>query len=114
MRVLSNILLLSAVFLCGCGPDVELDSQDWNYQNGECTVRMILKNNSDLHTTRSVRIIVHRQRDIGRGAVVNRIIGEKIITIHLQPLETRSVTEQVVLPFPAKPSRVTITQFNPD
>lgn len=114
MRVLSISILLSTLFLFGCGRDVELSSQDWSYKNGECTVRMILKNNTDLRTTRGVRIIAHRQRNIGRGAIVNSIIGEKIITVDLHPLEIRRITEQVVLPFPAKPSMVTVTQFRLD
>ena len=82
-----------------------------NYENGKCEVTFTLKNNEYNERSRKVRIVAHRQSNIGKGAVVNDILGEKTFLVYLKPREKKEITETVDL-FPnLRPTIVIVRHF---
>ncbi len=81
-----------AVFLlCGCSKEVALENQAWTYDTGVCSVTFTLKNHGDSEVRRNVRIVAHKLKNIAEGAIVNDIIGEKIIVVKLRPYEEKEI-----------------------
>ena len=62
---------------------------------------MFSKNHGNDDTNRNVRIVAYKLKDIGEGAVVGDIIGEKILNVKLKPYEERGVT-QILTVFPKR------------
>ncbi len=93
-----------------CNNDVELTEQDWSYVNDICKVEFSLKNNDSIEAIRKIRIIAHRQKDIGKGAVVNKIKEKKTITLKLMPSEEKTYIETINLIPNSRPSMVVVSQ----
>ena len=107
------LLGLIALSLYACGKDIELISQNWSYEDGICKGDFILKNNMDNFSTRKVRTVAHRQRNIGKGAVVNDILGEKVLHLGLRPHEIVEKTEPIDLIPNLRPSMIIVNHFEP-
>ena len=112
MKVKLSLIILLAFVLYSCGIEVELDDKKWSYENKKLKISFILKNNGYSESLRKVKIIAHKQRDIGHGAIVNDIIGEKIITVHLQPREEIKITDEIDLLLNLRPTMVVFNHFD--
>ena len=104
-----TIIVLFAFTLVSCSKDIELKNQDWSCEKGTCKVDFSLKSNKDHETIQKVRIIAHSQKDSGKGAVVDNIIGEKTVYIELKATEQKNCTETINLSSYLKPSMVVIS-----
>ena len=102
-------IVLFAFFLASCSKDIELKNQNWSCEKGKCKVEFLIKNNKDQETIQKVRIIAHNQRDIGKGAIVDNIIGEKTFYVELKAREQKNCTETINLSSYLKSSMVVIS-----
>ena len=99
---------------CSCSREIKLSNEKWYYAKGVCEVTFTIRNNEDNEATRIVRILAHRLKDIGKVAVVNDIIGEKTVVVHLKPREKLEVRETISLMLNLRPSMVVVTHFAPE
>lgn len=88
------IIVYSLVFV-SCSNDIVLTNQAWSYEKEICTVEFSIKSNRDYNIIRRIRIIAHSQKDIGRGAVINNVIGEKIFYIEYSQGKKKDGLEQL-------------------
>jgi hypothetical protein len=93
--------------------DVKVSNVNWTYNDGSCFVSFKIKNNSHYDLSRNVRITAHFQRNIGKGAVVNDIVGEKIITFNLAPRADIEFKETLELNINRRPDIVSVSQWSP-
>ena len=105
------VAIVAAFLLLGCGKEVTLETQSWTYEKGQCKVTFKLKNHGSDDAKRNVMIVAHRLKDIGDGAVVDDITGEKIIAVKLSPYEEKELTATLGL-FPnRRPDMVVVTYY---
>jgi hypothetical protein len=108
---LGSAAIVTVFLLLGCGQEVTLESQRWTYEKGVCNVTFKLKNHGNDPIDRNVRIVAHKLKDIGEGAVVDDITGERIITVKLRPYEEKEQTEILPL-FPNRqPDMVVVNHY---
>lgn len=69
------IFSIVAIYFFQKDDDVKISNITWAYDNSTCFVSFKIINNSHNALLRNVRITAHWQRNIGKGAVVNDIIG---------------------------------------
>lgn len=107
-KLFITTIVLFTFALVSCSRDIELKNQDWSCEKGSCKVEFSLKNNKDARTIQKVRIIAHNQRDIGKGAIIDNIIGEKTVYIELKAREQKNCAETFYLSSYLNPSMVVI------
>jgi hypothetical protein len=90
---------------------VEIIKQAWRYDKGQCTVSFSVKNNTNSHVKRKVKITAYKQRNIGKGAIVSDVIGGKVVLIDLKPNEIVDLEETVKMLANIKPNMVAINLF---
>jgi hypothetical protein len=95
----------------GCSKEVTLESQRWTYEKGVCEVTLKLKNHGHDYVDRNVRIVAYKLKDIGEGAIVSDITGEKIVSVRLKPYEEKDLMETMKL-FPnRRPDMVVVSHY---
>jgi|GEM_PF-4999948 len=106
-----KIVAIAALFLLsGCSREVTLEGQSWSYEKGVCTVGFKLRNHTNKHMERNVLILAHKFKDLGEGAVVDNITGQKIINVKLNPYEEKELKEALAL-FPnSRPDVVVVKE----
>jgi hypothetical protein len=107
------IFLIVAIYFYQKDDDVKISNITWAYNSGNCFVSFKIMNNSHNGLLRNVRITAHWQRNIGKGAVVNDIIGEKIITLELAPRSDQEFKESIKLSINRRPDIVSVSQWIP-
>ncbi|MDQ1353791.1 MAG: hypothetical protein QG657_4098 [Acidobacteriota bacterium] len=108
-KILIVIIIIYLLVFVSCSNDIVLTNQAWSYEKEICTVEFSIKSNRDYNIIRRIRIIAHSQRHIGKGAIINDVIGEKTLCMELKPREEKKWTGTINL-FPnIRPSMVVIT-----
>lgn len=108
---LHPLLILTFVFLCSCSKDVKILDQNFTCENGLCVVKFKIENNIYEELDRKIYISLNRQRNIGKGAVVNDVLGEKSFIVHLKPNEKRVIEEPIKLIFNKMPSMLILNEY---
>lgn len=91
------IIVIYSIAFVSCSNDIVLTNQAWSYEKGICTVEFSIKSNRDYDVILWIRIIAHSREDIGRGAIINDVIGEKTLYMELKPREEKKWTGTINL-----------------
>gem|GEM_PF-4921276 len=105
------LLIFVSVFLWACGKDVAIYEKNFSCDNGECIVKFEIQNSKYEEIDRKIYISLTRQRNIGKGAVVNDMLGEKSSIVHLKPNEKKVIEEPVKLILNKIPSMLIINDY---
>lgn len=105
--------IIAFFLLVGCGKDVSLGNQIWSYEKGVCSVAFKLRNHTSQHMERNVLILVHKFKNVGDGAIVDNISGQKMINVKLNPYEEKQLTERLALFPKGRPDMVVVKEYRP-
>jgi len=86
-----------------------LESHKWVYEEGVCNVTFKLRNDGNRVVDLNVRIVAHKQKSIGKGAVVDDIIGEKVVSVRIGQHEEKELSETLALFQNIRPDRVVVS-----
>lgn len=92
--------------------DISISNVQWECSHGACNVSFNIANRSNNKSQRKIRIRAHSQRMIGKGAIVNEIVGEKNLTLSIAPFERRQIQEKLVLTGMGKVHLVAVNEWN--
>lgn len=104
-------VVLLAFTLLSCSNEIELENKKWSYENGNLNISFSLKNNGYSDISRNIHVTAYRQRKVGNGAIVNDVVGDKMITVYLPPNEERKITDTIELLLQQKPTMVVFNHF---
>ena len=106
-----TLLAIISILIFSCSEKIEIYDQEWSYENQHCKVAFKIRNNEDYEKSIKVKLTAHKQRNLGKGGMVNDIIGEKTIIVDLRASEEQSFEETIKLLINKRPSMVTVNHF---
>ena len=72
-----------------------------------------LRNHTSQHMERNVLILVHKFKNVGDGAIVDNISGQKMINVKLNPYEEKQLTERLAHSPKGRPEMVVVKEYRP-
>lgn len=108
----SGLLVFTASLLGACGGEaVSTQAERWECSSEACVVEFSLSNESNKRQWVSYRLRAHRVKPIpgGEGARRNEVVGEFAGEAELLGLESRKMSQSIVVS--AKPTQVVVTAW---
>ena len=88
------ILCIGIYFIAKDRQDILVSDKVWDCEDFECRVKFTIKNKTSNQFLCSISLRAHRQHiDRNSDAILNKVVGEKIIEQELYPNEEKDIIE---------------------